>query len=108
MKGTVIIIKKGKKVVLHTKLQRFSTIEERDQFIGGLKKAFSDKRYIINHYTISKDPIEPTEAPKRGHKYCPYCTETVKLKIGDFGSKICPICGISEQDFYFKKYNNIK
>ncbi|MGL4253978.1 MAG: hypothetical protein ACRCR2_08040 [Fusobacteriaceae bacterium] len=108
MVGVVIIVKERKRVLFHSKLQRFNTQEERNTFVLSLtkelKKAYNSK--YINIYDISDKPIpNESEDKKRGFHYCPYHGDLIKLKQGDFGSRVCPICGISEQDFYFKKYN---
>lgn len=108
MKGLVVIIKNKRKVILHTRLQRFSTEEDKNKFLAAILKAFDNKGYIIKQYIVSDEPKEALNKPKRGKRYCPYCRQEVKLKKGEFGSKVCPICGISEQEFYFKKYNNFK
>lgn len=108
MVGAVVIVKIKKRTVFHSRLQKFSTEEERDSFINSLKTLLIDKGYNpkdIKSYLVSDDFEEPIEKPKKGKRYCPYCGQVIKLKQGEFGSKVCPICGISEQDFYFKKYN---
>lgn len=45
---------------------------------------------------------------KRGQYWCPYCSNPVKF-INDekLGVKRCPICGISNRDYYVKKVNNL-
>ncbi len=41
--------------------------------------------------------------------FCPYCANKVVFKRHKSrGVKVCPICGISERDYYVKKINNIK
>ena len=113
MIGTVVIVKVKKKIIFHSGLQKFQEISERDKFNKALYKHYKGKGYSdkeIQVYSVSSNPIEPEEEPKklRGKHYCPYCGQVNKFKQGEFGSRVCPVCGISEQDFYIKKYNKIK
>lgn len=64
---------------------------------------------IYEAYYISKNPIAPEENLVTDKKYyCPYCGTLNYLKSNfSTGYKVCPICGISMGEFYFKKYNNL-
>lgn len=43
----------------------------------------------------------------KGHKWCPYCNRVQEfLKDHGLGVKRCSKCGITEKDFFVKKYNN--
>ena len=42
-----------------------------------------------------------------GKLWCPYCNRPRRFKYDDwFGVNKCQICGISDDDFYVKGYNN--
>lgn len=63
--------------------------------------------YIID--IISRTMAFPPKKPiTRGSYYCPYCRKDRKFVIkNSTGYKHCTICGISDQDFYVKKYNGL-
>lgn len=46
----------------------------------------------------------PEEAIPKGKMYCPYCRQTEKWVVHE-SIKQCPICGMSNNDFYVKKFN---
>ncbi len=52
-------------------------------------------------------PPEGKIAPK-GHVWCPYC---IKYRIFTWSERLgvrrCPFCGITENDFHYKKYNGV-
>ena len=52
-------------------------------------------------------PPEGKVAP-RGHVWCPYC---IKWRVFSWSEKLgvyrCPFCGITENDFHYKKHNGI-
>jgi len=44
---------------------------------------------------------------KVNQMWCPYCsTPVVFVKDKKFGVKRCPICGISDRDYYVKRLNS--
>lgn len=46
--------------------------------------------------------------PYRSWYWCPYCNQWRVFLYNDYlGVNRCNICGISDQDFYVKKYNNL-
>lgn len=52
----------------------------------------------------------PNKDTKLGkyENWCPYCMKPrVFYNDNNLGVKRCPVCKISESDFYFKKYNGI-
>lgn len=113
MIGIVVIVKEKKKVLFHSELQKFDSIPERDKFTSTIRKAFKKKGISdkdIHAYTVTNEPQEMDEDTQvKGKKlYCPYCGQVNKFKQGQFDSKVCPVCGISERDFYIKKYNKLK
>lgn len=61
---------------------------------------------IISRTHAFKPPVDK-KAPKN-HWWCPYCR---KFRIFMWNRKLetkrCPICGITDHDFYVKKYNGI-
>lgn len=61
---------------------------------------------IISRTHAFKPPVDK-KAPKN-HWWCPYCR---KFRIFMWDRRLevkrCPICGITDHDFYVKKYNGI-
>lgn len=54
---------------------------------------------------ISLIPSDKKKIPS-GFNWCPYCVTTVKLvKDKRLGISRCPLCGISNKDYYMKKAN---
>jgi hypothetical protein len=52
-------------------------------------------------------PKEGTKIP-RNHLWCPYCVKPRAFADDpELGVKKCPVCGISDNDFYVKKHNGI-
>jgi NADH pyrophosphatase zinc ribbon domain. len=64
----------------------------------------------VEYYIIYDTPIPPPKdfKPKSSSKYCPYCGTVHKFKQGEFGDRVCPICGVSLNEFYTKKYNKME
>lgn len=65
-------------------------------------------------YTIEVISRKFAFPPKEGHKskigylYCPYCRKDRKFLYDHrTGYKHCSICGISDMDYYVRKYNNL-
>lgn len=45
---------------------------------------------------------------KRGELWCPYCSNRVIfMRDKSAGVRKCPICGISDRDFWVKKVNKL-
>jgi len=44
-------------------------------------------------------------APKKGMLYCPYCETWSYWKPDEYDYKRAECCGISDSDYYVKKYN---
>ena len=70
------------------------------QFIG--------KNVIVD--IISRSVAFKPKGPKP-HKswyWCPYCNKWRVFSYDDYlGVNRCSVCGISDQDFYVRKYNNL-
>lgn len=68
-----------------------------------------DSSLLYEVFYVSKYQVEPPEGFTPGSRYyCPYCTNINYLKQNNVtGYRVCPICGISMNDYYFRKYNNL-
>jgi hypothetical protein len=61
---------------------------------------------LISATTAFKPP-EGYKKP-RNHMWCPYCRKSRLFPFDEYrGVKRCIICGITENDFYIKKYNGV-
>jgi DNA-directed RNA polymerase subunit RPC12/RpoP len=65
---------------------------------------------LLGHNKKVKDQILPKGITlKKNESWCPYCSTKVILKKDKrFGVRLCPICGISENDYFVKKVNRRK
>ena len=67
---------------------------------------------LISHGKAFKPPKDwrpPYKiATGRDRNWCPYCIKFRLMILDDkLGVHRCPVCGITEQDFYFKSYNGL-
>ena len=50
----------------------------------------------------------PSGKGKKGEWWCPYCRRWRKFKSnGYLGVKQCKVCGVSDREWYVKKYNGL-
>jgi hypothetical protein len=62
--------------------------------------------HIIEVDTRNPHPPTTEVVGKKGY-YCPYCRQQDIWKKDFFGNQICPVCGISDNDYYVKLYNHL-
>lgn len=114
MIDVVVVGRKGKKDSIKSKIKFNSGVQRISEegfnlYTTIMCKAVEDMGYVASVYIID----EP-EAPPYGQYihpkglWCPYCKTVHIFKKGEFGNSICPICGVSSEDFYTRKYNNKK
>lgn len=105
--------KKNPQKVYHftSRVQVFYKPSEASKFVvEALNELRSlDPTLIYEAYYVSPKAVKPQEGSQLGGKYyCPYCSQINYLVINNnTGYQVCPICGYSMSDFYFKKYNNL-
>lgn len=79
------------------------------EYAKTLKVADTDNVVSIDLVSGTKAyaPKEGTKIP-RNQLWCPYCVKPRPfIDKPDIGVRKCPVCGISDSDFYVKKYNGI-
>ncbi|MCK9471808.1 MAG: hypothetical protein M0Q88_08660 [Bacilli bacterium] len=55
-----------------------------------------------------KKAFAPKEKIKYDYVYCPYCRKDRKFQYNyTTGYSHCPVCNISDKEYYVKKYNNL-
>lgn len=107
MSDVVVIGIKGKnKIKFNSGVQKISH-EELDKFISLMIEAINSMGLTPHVHKVTTPDATENKIP-RGQLWCPYCKTTHKYKRGEFGADVCPICGISSDDFYTRKYNNKK
>lgn len=91
------------------------TEEQADAFLAKKAEEYKEKGVSVKLYKISlRDPIYPDESipkkknPKHGRPWywCPYCGAYRQFVAGT-NYPVCPICGISEKDYYVNKFNHL-
>lgn len=85
----------------------------------GINERFEDEGKARTYYEKCKEKYkkvvlattdikEPEGKGKIGQLWCPYCGEWRKFKDnGIKGIIVCDWCGISDNDFYIKKFNRL-
>lgn len=74
----------------------------------------NDEQLTIYDMMEKAKQVETKEIPKniklkQGQSWCPYCNNIVIfIRNKKLNVKKCPICGISENDFWVKKVNKPK
>lgn len=107
---TVIIIRSNRKekILYHSGLQYFANKEARDIFVNTIKKEFGNINLEIYDVDIHQAHApEDSDLKVRGKYWCPYCNGYHKFKNWGKQYKKCEICGMSDADFWVRKYNNL-
>ena len=105
----VFIVRANKKhkIIYNSGLQYFYTPEDRDYIVDRVKQKFQNINLEVHNVDTYKAHAPQSDEISRGVYWCPYCQGYHKFINGQGGYKQCPICGISDSDFYVKKYNNL-
>lgn len=73
-----------------------------------VKRLFEDKEVEIKIISlINPSPLDPDKKQRKGELWCGYCREFRKFKRGEYGTRECPVCGISDADFYVRNHNHL-
>lgn len=90
------------RIVYNSGLIYFTHKSHLDKFISSITK--EDPQMELHMVDVYK-AREP-EGTGKGY-WCPYCCNWEYWVSDMLSSKICPICGISDNDFYVKSYNKL-
>jgi len=99
-KWAIVVISRGKKgrIIYNSKLIYFYHEKALHHFI----KVLGSLEYVLVDVAQHHNFVE------KGNGYwCPYCQQWEYWKATEGGYKKCPICGVSDSDYYVKTYNNI-
>jgi hypothetical protein len=79
------------------------------EYAKQLKKADEDDTVSIDLVSGTRAYAPPKNAVIPKHQlWCPYCVKPRPfMEKPEIGVSKCPVCGISDSDFYVKKYNGI-
>ena len=104
-KQAMVVIVRGKKnrIIYNSGLNYFYYTQAMEAFVRKLKNNPNVECHTVDILQAHQPPIEESS---KGY-WCPYC-QNWEYWIADAGGyKRCPICGISDNDFYVKSYNKI-
>lgn len=76
--------------------------EKIKQLVSGLKEKG------LNPHLVYTQPAPPNSEKVRGRLWCPYCREWQKFKVNHLGYTACEVCGVSDMDYYTRRYNNLE
>jgi len=96
----VLFTKRGNKIRIHL------PVEELAEVLANLTSAFPQVVDVNLVYMKPKAPTEPLQSSSQ--YWCPYCRAMRRfIYCGEMEVNKCPVCGISDMDFYVKKYNRL-
>lgn len=93
-------------------VEKFETREAAVEFLELAQKNFPKANIglVSNSAAIPPDPkvIKPKQKKKTSHLWwCPYCGDYREFSLGKNSNQCCPICTISDRDYYVKTYNHL-
>ena len=99
------IIRNAKgRITYNTGLIYFESTELQQDFIKRASKKYPDLELI----PVDSMGHNPPPEDGKHHKgyWCPYCQRWEYWRTSN-GYKLCPICGMSDGDYYVRKYNHL-
>lgn len=103
MWGVSIRSVKAQKMLIYEKFKKAKQVA-----LAAKEKYASRPDVIIELISRSKAYPPPAKLKRQGRLWCPYCC---KLRAfywdTQFDLNRCPICGISDHDYYVRTYNNL-
>lgn len=58
-------------------------------------------------HLIHSKPAPPSSEKVPGRLWCPYCREWREFVANQWGYIVCEVCGVSNMDYYTRKYNHL-
>ena len=101
----LVCIKRGKKdgIIYNSGLLYFSHKEAAELFKGKVEKTNPEIKVLyVDVYKAHK----PNTLDGKGY-WCPYCQSWEYWKSDSSGNKRCPVCKMSDNDYYVKLYNGL-
>jgi hypothetical protein len=110
-KYVIVIVVRGNRknrILYHSGLLYFYDPEERDYLVNKIRERFQKVNLEIYDVDIKDAHLPPGDIDKpKGTYWCPFCQSFQKFKAAEGGYLHCPICGISDSEYYVKRYNNL-
>lgn len=97
----VVCIKRGKRnrIAYNSGLLYFYHQSALDSFLDIISKTDLEVKQV------SLTRAYPPDETQAGY-WCPYCQSWEYWRMSDGGYKLCPVCGMSDNDFHVKTYNH--
>lgn len=61
----------------------------------------------LHPHLVHPKPEPPNSKKVPGRLWCPYCREWRKFGENQIGYTVCEVCGISNRDYYIRRYNHL-
>jgi len=61
----------------------------------------------LHPHLIHSKPAPPSSEKIPGRRWCPYCRGWRKFATNRLGYTVCEICGVSDTDYYTRRYNHL-
>lgn len=98
--NAVVVIIKGKRAI-----RKFQDENQGWQFFQLAKEKFGTRNTFLVSLTNHIPPPEGLVLRKK-YYWCPYCGDERRFIKDPYGYLKCPVCFISDKDFYTKYYND--
>lgn len=100
----VVVLRTNKdRIAYNSGLTYFYHKEALEVFVKEIKKGNPN---LEIHHVDTLDAHEPPEDRGRGY-WCPFCKSWEYWMADSGGYKRCPICGISDNEYYVKRFNRL-
>jgi len=59
----------------------------------------------LHPHLVHSKPTPPSSRKVPGRLWCPYCREWREFDANQAGYTVCEVCGVSNMDYYTRRYN---
>ena len=61
----------------------------------------------LHPHLVHSEPAPPSSEKVPNRLWCPYCREWRKFDANQAGYSLCEVCGVSDMDYYTRRYNHL-
>lgn len=61
----------------------------------------------LHPHLVHSKPAPPSSEKVHGRMWCPYCRRWRKFAADQTGYTVCEVCGVSDMDYYIRRYNHL-
>ena len=61
----------------------------------------------LHTHLVHSEPAPPSSKKVPDRLWCPYCREWRKFDANQAGYTACEVCGVSDMDYYTRRYNHL-